>query len=179
VPLGVELVYLCDLDAQIPDILENGANPLENAILKATAYFKAFRRPLFSCDSGLYIGGLTDEEQPGVHVRTVNGKRLSDDEMIEYYSKIAERLGGRAVAQYRNAICLIKSDDKTYESFADDLWSKPFYIVTKAHKKRKEGFPIDSLSVNIESGQYYYNMAADKSDDLGEGFRRFFKEALQ
>ena len=55
---------------------------IENARIKALAYYAALKRPVFTCDSGLYIDGLADSEQPGVHVRMVNGKRLTDDEMV-------------------------------------------------------------------------------------------------
>jgi 8-oxo-dGTP diphosphatase len=178
-PFGVELIGLGDLDTQIPDVDENGASPLENARLKAAAYFNAFDIPVFSCDSGLYIDGLPNHEQPGVHVRMINDKRLNDDEMIEYYSKIAEKLGGKAIAQYRNAICFIKSDNEIFESFSNYLWSEPFYIVVKPHEKREEGFPLDSLSVHIASGQYYNDTTIGEfSDVLRNGFQRFFREAL-
>ena len=43
--LGIELIGLNDLRAEgktIPEILENGDTPLENARLKALAYYEAF-----------------------------------------------------------------------------------------------------------------------------------------
>ena len=38
------------------------------------AYFEAFHMPVFSCDSGLYFDELSEEEQPGIHVRRVGGR---------------------------------------------------------------------------------------------------------
>ena len=108
-PLGVELMGLRDIDMAIPDIIENGNTPLENAAKKAGAYYTAFHMPVFSCDSGLYIDNVSDSEQPGVHVRTINGKYLTDDEMLEHYTKLAAR-HGNPVARYRNAICLRQKD---------------------------------------------------------------------
>ena len=78
----------------------------KNAVIKAEAYFEQLHLPVFSCDSGLYIEGLDDARQPGVHVRTIGGKRLTDDEMIAYYAAIAEEMGGTCRAVYHNAICL-------------------------------------------------------------------------
>ena len=72
---------------------ENGNTPLENAEIKARAYFETFHMPVFSCDSGLYFDELKDEEQPGIHVRRVNGKELSDEEMTEYYASLAKKYG--------------------------------------------------------------------------------------
>lgn len=85
--LDIELIGLNDLRAEgkiIPEVIEDGNTPLENARLKAMAYYEAFQIPVFSCDSGLYFDNVPDEVQPGVHVRNVNGKCLSDDEMIDY-----------------------------------------------------------------------------------------------
>ena len=53
-------------------INENGKTPLENAEIKAKAYYEAFQMPVFSCDSGLYFDELQEEEQPGLHVRRIN-----------------------------------------------------------------------------------------------------------
>ena len=33
-----------------------------------------------------YFDNVPDEIQPGVHVRTINGKYLSDEEMLAYYT---------------------------------------------------------------------------------------------
>ena len=74
--LNLELVSLQDLEAEgkeLPEIAEDGASLLENAKEKALAYYRAFQVPVFSCDSGLYIEGIPEEEQPGIHVRRVRG----------------------------------------------------------------------------------------------------------
>ena len=93
--LDIELIGLNDLRAEgkfIPEVIEDGNTPLENARLKAMAYYEAFQIPVFSCDSGLYFDNVPDEVQPGVHVRNVNGKSLSDDEMIDYYSGLGKNM---------------------------------------------------------------------------------------
>ena len=77
--LDVELIGLGDMDSELPYIIENGETPLENAEIKARAYYEAFHIPVFSCDSGLYFDELKEDEQPGLHVRRVNGKELTDD----------------------------------------------------------------------------------------------------
>lgn len=56
--LGIELIGLNDLKEEgksIPEVAETGRTPLENARLKATAYYEAFRMPVFSCDSGFIL----------------------------------------------------------------------------------------------------------------------------
>ncbi|MDD4493710.1 MAG: non-canonical purine NTP pyrophosphatase [Eubacteriales bacterium] len=178
-PLGIEIVGLKDTGVTIPDVDEGGNTPLENARIKALTYYKTLNRPVFACDSGLYIDGLTDEEQPGVHVRLVNGKRMNDDEMVTHYAAIAQRLGGKAMARYKNAICLVINENEIYEHFGDDISGDAFCLVDKPHPKRIEGFPLDCISVQIESGEYYY--WHDRDNDAGmmfKGFQVFFKKVL-
>ena len=48
------------------------------------------------------------------------------------------------------------------------------------HSKRVEGFPLDSLSIDIASGKYYYDLEVkDVSTSVDDGIRKFFSEILQ
>ena len=81
--LGIEIIGLKDVNQPLPHIEESGKNPLENAKMKAEAYYKAFSMPVFSCDSGLYFDNIEEKLQPGTHIRRVNGKELTDEEVNE------------------------------------------------------------------------------------------------
>ncbi|MCL2405953.1 MAG: hypothetical protein FWC92_10465 [Defluviitaleaceae bacterium] len=182
-PLGIEILSLSDVSAQELEINESGTHPLENARIKALAYYKALKIPVFSCDSGMYIHGLEDARQPGVHVRRINGRRLHDDEMIAHYAALAKEFGGSVTARYINAICLVLDEGVTHEYAGDDIASQQFMIVDKPHPMRSEGFPIDSLSVDISSGMYYYddiNNTKDRQQFFGvaDGFAAFFRRVL-
>ena len=179
-PLGIELLSLTDVNAPKLEIVESGNTPLENAKIKALAYYCELRRPVFSCDSGLFIDGLDETRQPGVHVRSVGGRELNDEEAIGYFSALAAEFGGSLTARYQNAICLVLDDNQVYEHMGDDIASERFLIVAKPHEKRNEGFPIDSLSVDIGSGEYYYDMddSMEKRAEGGDGFAAFFKRVL-
>ena len=72
------------------DVEETGTTPTENARLKAKAYFEKTGMPTLAADSGLYIDGIPDEEQPGLYVRRVNGRTLSEEELIRHYSLLSE-----------------------------------------------------------------------------------------
>lgn len=177
-PLGIELIGLKEMNKEIPNVIENGNTPLENAEKKAKAYYEAFHIPVFSCDSGLYIDNIPDSEQPGVHVRTVNGKYLTDDEMLEHYTKMATKYGN-PVARYKNAICLYLAQDKIYSAMDKDMESEPFIIASIAHSNiRKEGFPLDSISIDMKTGKYYYDLTEEELDQVAveDGFLRFFEE---
>lgn len=178
--MGIELLGLCDM-AQPPQAVdESGSSPQENARLKALSYYRQYGVPTFSCDSGLYFDGLPDELQPGTHVRNVGGKRLSDDEMTDYYSVLARRYG-RITAQYLNAICFVMSENEIYEHMGADISGSKFYITDKPHPKRVDGYPLDRISLNIRTGKYYYDMTQDEyllEESFGGGFRSFFANAL-
>ena len=178
-PLDIQLISLKDVEGELPSINESGITPLDNAEIKARAYYDAFHIPVFSCDSCLYFDELKKEEQPGIHVRRVNGKELSDDEMIEYYASVAEKYGGKITGRYRNAIYFILDEKHHYSSMDMSIATEPFVLVTKPHSKRVEGFPLDSLSIDIGSGKYYYDLEVkDVSTSVDEGVRKFFMTIL-
>ncbi len=177
--LGIEVIGLNDLNCEIPTVNEDGKTPLENAKIKAEAYYHAFHMPVCSCDSGLYFDGLEEERQPGIYVRRVNGKELNDDEMISYYGALAENHGGKLIGRYRNAICFILDENHVHSSMDMSLATEPFVLVSKPHPKRVAGFPLDSLSKDIVSDKYYYDLQEKEvSTSVEDGLRVFFEKAL-
>lgn len=177
----IEVVGLNELPVEIGEVEESGNSPLDNARIKAESYYLRLKEPVFSCDSGLYIDGLEDERQPGVYARRVNGKTLSDDEMIEYYGGIAEEFGGKVTARYRNAICLVMSDEEHYESMDSSISSERFILTSKAHPVRIEGFPLHSISIDEATGKYYMDIKDEEteSDMIGKGFKEFFERVIK
>lgn len=181
--LNIELIGLNDIKEkgiEIPEVPEDGNTPLENARQKATAYYEAFHIPVFSCDSGLYFDNVPDEVQPGVHVRTVNGSYLSDEQMIEYYSGLAKQYGN-LTARYKNAICFVMDENHTYEAMEPSMESEKFIITDTPHSSiRKKGFPLDSLSIDIKTNKYYYDLPTDRLEQVAveDGFLMFFQEVL-
>lgn len=182
--IGIELIGLNDLRAEgknIPEVIESGSSPLENARLKAMAYYRAFRMPVFSCDSGLYFDNVPDEIQPGVHVRNVNGRCLTDEEMLEYYAGLARQYGD-LVACYKNAICLVVDENRIYESMAESMASEKFILTDKPHSAiRKKGFPLDSLSIDMKTNKYYYDLADDELEQFAveDGVLSFFEKIIK
>lgn len=182
--LDIELIGLNDMKEkgfEIPEVPEEGCTPLENARQKASAYYKVFHMPVFSCDSGLYFDNVPDEIQPGVHVRTINGKCLSDEEMVDYYTGLAKKYGN-LVARYKNAVCLVMDEEHIYEAMEPSMESERFILTDMPHSAvRKKGFPLDSLSVDIKTNKYYYDLPENKLNSVaGEnGFLEFFSKYLK
>lgn len=177
--LGFEIIGLNDVKKPIPHVEESGNSPLENAKLKAMAYYEAFSLPVFSCDSGLYFEGLDDELQPGTHIRRINGKELTDEEMITYYSNLAKMHGGQLTGRYRNAIYLIVDNKTHFFTMDESIATDPFILTSVAHEKRVKGFPLDSLSKDIQTNCYYYDMKERiVCGSTKQGCRDFFKNAF-
>ncbi|SJZ70643.1 non-canonical purine NTP pyrophosphatase [Anaerorhabdus furcosa] len=179
--LDLEIIGLNDLNLPIPQVDESGSNPLENAIIKAKTYYQEYKMPVFSCDSGLFFEGLEGSLQPGTHVRRVNGKELSDEEMTEYYGNLASQYENGLIGKYQNAICFILSDDKIVSSMDESLNGKRFKLTSKPHPKRVQGFPIDPISLDLETNQYVYDLSKKEEDEskIPKGFIDFFKSILE
>lgn len=135
--------------------------------------------PVFSCDSGLYFDELEKNEQPGLYITRINGKELIDDEMIDYYTSLADRHGGRITGRYRNAIYFILDNEHHYCNMDISIATEPFILVTKPHPKRVEGFPLDSLSVDVATGEYYYDLKVkDVSTSVDNRVGKFFGKII-
>jgi len=183
--INVTLLNNDSFDLSVVKVVENGDTPIDNAKIKALAFYKKFKIPVFSCDSGLYFKNVDDKYQPNVKVRRVNDKHLNDEEMIEYYASLAKMHGGELISYYKNSICLAMGEDEMYCYDGHKIHSEEFVISSIPHKSRTNGLPLDSLSIHIESGKYYMDIKKDLSHayalkkDLSNGFCDFFIENIK
>ena len=147
---------------------ETGATPQENALIKAKFYASYFDVVICN-DSGLYFEEipLTDPRQPGLNIRTPNGsKRLSDEESIEYYTKLISSLGGKVNAFYLDAIAVYnKGEVSVFPENCDITKTQSFYMVDKVSDKRHEGWPLDSISVNKTTNKYLVDLTESEAKD--------------
>lgn len=172
-----EVIGLDQVELDVIEPEENGNTPLENATMKAVGYYKQLGVPVYSTDSALYFEGVSDEDQPGVHIKRINGQNLKGKDFQKYYIEIAKKYGGKIKAKYINAICVVFDEENIYQYDEEDVHSEEFLIVSNPHPFFEEGFPLNSLSVHIESGKYYNDMKDYKAKGtMDEGFRKFFKE---
>ena len=173
---GIQVLTLKDIDIKL-EVEETGKNALENAYLKAKAYYDATGIISIGIDDTLFIEGLSDEKQPGANVRRVNGKELSDDEMIEHYTNLVKEHGEKLIARWVYGMAIYNgSETKQF------TWSKGnFYFVDKPCKKRNLGYPLDSISIMPEYNKYFVDLTpeeknSNKSND--EGAINFILESL-
>ena len=162
---GIELISINDIDEKL-DINENGKDAIENAYIKAKTYYDKTKIPTIGIDDCLFIEGISEEEQPGTNVRRVNGKRLNDDEMIEYYSNLAHEYGenGKLTCRWVYGIAVINNGiESTY------TWSKEdFFIIDKPSDKINPGYPLNTISINKKLNKYFTDMTDEDREETNE-----------
>ena len=158
---GIELITIKDIGAEI-EVEENGKNAIENALIKARAYSKVIDIPVFAMDDNLYLENVPEKKQPGMYVRRIDGKRLNDDEMIEYYSSLVKEYGtnGKLTCRWVYGMAVINNGkESTY------TWSKEdFYMVDIPSNKINPGYPLDTISINKKLNKYFTDIT--KEDKL-------------
>ncbi len=162
---GIEIITIKDIDEDI-EVLEDGKDAIENALIKARAYAKVLDIPVFAMDDSLYIDNIPDDKQPGLYVRRVNGKRLSDEEMLTYYSNLAHEYGedGKLTCRWVYGIAVINNGvESTYTWNKDD-----FYIVDKLSDKIDPGYPLNTISINKKLNKYFTDMTKEDYDTVKE-----------
>lgn len=133
---------------------EAGHDPAENALLKAKGYADYFQKPAVANDSALYLLSLPrdDSRQPGVFVRRVGGRELTDAEMIEHYSALAASLGGRVEAAWFNGYAAAFPDGEAACFLMPERLARgwAFYLRGEVLHPLHPGYPLDSISERVE-----------------------------
>ncbi len=153
---GIEVITIKDIGINL-HVEENGKNAIENAYIKAKAYYDKTEITTIGMDNNLYIEGLPENKQPGTHVRRVNGKELTDDEMIEYYTNLVHQYNGKLTAKWVYGMVIYNGkEEKEYS------WSRSnFYLVDKPCKKRNPGYPLDSMSIMPNCNKYFVDLTQE------------------
>lgn len=146
------------------EIDENGDTAIDNALLKATAYYEVLNMPTIAGDSGLYIEGISVEKQPGLYVRRVDGKVLADDEMIDYYANLAKSTTNDCFIHCFTGIALITSKG----TFTKEIKDSPLKLSSTPNSNRKHrGNPLDVISL-IEDGRYFNDLTDEERVSLDQ-----------
>jgi XTP/dITP diphosphohydrolase len=157
-PYGVQVVGI-DSFGEVPDVEKDGATLLDNAIKKASIYAATVGGQVLSMDNGLYFEGLSDEEQPGTHVRRINGiDRATDDEVLRHYIDIIAAHGGQMNGRFEYAIVLAQSDG----TFVSTSLSDSRFFTATPCPERQEGYPLESICIDPASGKYVAEISPDE-----------------
>lgn len=162
---------------------EMGHTPAENAAVKA-AFYGRFADYVICNDSGLYFDALAleDPRQPGLHIRTPQGKRLTDEEMIAYYSALVHSLGGKALAYYLDGFAVkTPKGVKQFMKSKADARMGAFWMLDTPVAERRPGWPLDSLSRKLDETSFLQEGVELKPTSDGEtkkAWVRFLADAL-
>ena len=151
--LGIEVLSLKDIDVKL-DVEEDGNTAIENALIKARECYRLTKKPCMGMDDTLYMEGVPEEKQPGLFVRRVNGKSLTDEEALDYYTNLVKEYGvdGRINCKWIYGLAVIneKGEEATY------TWSKDdFYMVSTKSDKINPGYPLNSISKYKKLDKYF------------------------
>jgi inosine/xanthosine triphosphate pyrophosphatase family protein len=173
--LPIEILSLGDLGIA-RDVEEDGKTPQENAEIKARAYFAESNIPTLAVDAGLTIERFPNEKQPGVFVRRIRGtgEAVSDEEILGYYARELDRIGGETVGKWEVGIALVTLGGKTF-SHTFDLQAR--FTATRS-AALKAGEPLSSLMTDPTTGKYYSELADEERPD-SRWIREFVSEHLE
>ena len=156
VPAGIIVEGVKDKKL-LPEVVEDGKTSSENARKKSLTFAKTLERTVFSMDNALYFDGLPPEKQPGLNVRRINGtsERPTDQQMLEYYSQLIKQLGGRITGYWEFAFCIANPQGRYQET----IIKSPRIFVSTPSEIIVEGYPLESIQIEPESGRYISEMS--------------------
>lgn len=157
--LGIEVLSLKDIGLKL-DVEEDGITAIENALIKARECYNKTKKPSMGMDDTLYMEGVPEDRQPGLFVRRVNGKSLTDEEALEYYTNLVKEYGkdGRINCKWVYGLAVIndKGEEATY------TWSKDnFYMVSSVSDKINPGYPLNSISKYKKLDKYFTDVTLE------------------
>ena len=169
--LGIEVLSLKDIYVKL-DVEEDGNTAIENALIKARECYKKTKKPSMGMDDTLYMEGVPEDKQPGLFVRRVNGKSLTDEEALEYYTNLVKEYGkdGRINCKWIYGLAVIndKGEEATFTWYKDN-----FYMVSSRSDKINPGYPLNSISKYKRLDKYFTDvtledmkMLNDNEDDV-------------
>ena len=136
--LDIKIITPYDININI-EIEENGKNVIENATLKAKAYFDKVKIPTIATDSALYVKKF--DVQPGLFVKRINGVSLEDDKLEEYYIKRLNDVGGKSNAFYVTVIVLVQDGNINSIEIKEDN----FTFTSKKCEDKRNFDPLSRL----------------------------------
>ncbi len=155
--LSIEIFSLID-SGSTAQIQEDGSTAEDNAIKKARFHFERLGLPTLAVDSGLTIDRFPSHMQPGIFVRRIFGadQDVSDDQMLAYYSRALETIGGQSRGMWITSIALMVSSSKIYSATI----TSETKFVAKMSPIVMPGEPLNSLQIDPVSGKYFSEMTA-------------------
>lgn len=164
----LDIVTLSDLGDK-DDVLESGSTLEENAYLKAAYYYKKYRMPVISDDSGLFIEALNGE--PGIYSARYSGVNATYKTNCEKVIKKLEDENNRN-AYFACVICYIDE-----EGIARYFEGRVNGTITERYLGEK-GFGYDPIFFVEEMNKTMYQMTSEEKNSISHRKRGLEKFAI-
>ena len=173
--LDIKIVTPYDQNIKI-EIQENGKSVIENATLKAKAYFDKIQMPTIATDSALYVENF--DIQPGLFVKRINGVTLEEDKLEEHYINELNKVGGKSKAFYITGIVLVKKNSISSIKIKEE----DFIFTSKICKGERNYDPLSRLEYDEKLKKYFCQLNEIEIDKRGYKFdaeaKKFIEDAL-
>jgi inosine/xanthosine triphosphate pyrophosphatase family protein len=160
--LPVDILTLNELNIRIR-VREDGRSTEENVEKKARAYFAESQLPTLAIDGGLQIAKFPETKQPGVLVRRIWGtaRDATDGEVLDYYARELDKVGGESKAIWRGSVVLVVSGEKVFR----DTFSFTTVLTSKKRGCTSPGSPLDTMTIEPATGKYFSEMMYQQRPD--------------
>lgn len=173
--LEIDLITPYDIELNI-DVNETGKTVLDNALIKAKAYYDLVKIPVIAADSSLYVEKF--KSQPGIYVRRDNGKYLDDDKIEKYYIEKLNKIGGKSLAYYITGLAIIK--DK--KIFLKEIKEDEFILTNKICNMEKTSDQLSRIEFDIKLNKYFCEITKEDKEKINYIFDEkcveFIKDVL-
>lgn len=166
--LDIEIVTPKDLNINV-EVEENGKTVIENALLKAKAYYDIAKIPTIAGDSALYVKEF--EEQPGLYVHRINGKDLTPEETLDYYVQSLKKVGGQSEAYYYTGLVIINGGQVYTKEIKEDT----FLFTSKMSDKPSKYDTLSRIRYDIKLKKYICELS---EEDMKNRDYTFDKECV-
>ena len=171
----LELLRLADLNLTI-EVPETGQTTLENAKIKALAYFERTNLPTLAIDGGLWVEKFSADQQPGVRVKRPAGgaENASDEAVLEFYIRELQKVGGESLCTWEGSLALVIPGGRLFSS----TFSFQTLLTTKVRGKALPGVALAPITLDPATGKYHAELAWDERPDV-LWIRRFLRSHLE
>jgi len=162
-PLGISVRGVEDKNL-LPNVVEDGKTANENAHKKAIAYAAALNEVVLSMDNALYFDELPENQQPGLHVRRINGSdnRVSDSELLAHFVSVIKSLGGSTKGHWEFGVCVATPKGKC----AETIIISPRVFIDQPSSNVVEGYPLESIQTDPATGKIISDMTQLEQDEF-------------
>ena len=173
--LSIELLTPTALNLAL-QVAENGQTTLQNAELKAKAYFEQVKLPTLAIDGGLWVEKFSAEQQPGAWVKRPRGgvENASDEEVLELYLRELQKVGGESLCTWEGSLALAVPGGRLFSS----TFSFQTLLTTKVRGKALSGVALAPITLDPATGRYHSELDWDERPDVF-WIRRFLRSHLE